>query len=433
MAEMMQIGQSILHRYEVVDLVGDGGQASVAKARDTRTGQSVAVKQLHASADRRRQAEEEARFKRAASLRIGHPAVVDPVDAGEEDGTWYMVTPFIEGMDLGPYLASQGGRLPADRAVSLLRETAEGLDAIHNKNVVHRDIKPANIRIDEHGHAHILDLGICKNLNEATVMQGSGLLGSLQWMSPEQVTTPRQEDARSDLYSLGTVFYEMLTGRLPVEGEEPGAIAVSICMRVPPSPRSLDPSISDHVNNVCMRLLAKAPAARFQTAQELLRALDSDGRSCDQQRFCSSCGTPLDSGSRYCHHCGAELNPTNTSIVKCLACGAAVGEVPTCPVCRRSFRQPGHRLSFRTGTLTGWQFRIPEGIYSVGRQELSPRDQHISRRHLLVACSNGGIQVQDAGTTNKTYVNGQPAEQPTVLRPNQEVCIAGNIGVYLNT
>lgn len=430
MVRLMQIGQFVLGRYEIIDLISEGGQASIAKAQDKNTNSIIVVKHLIAYPGQSNYDEELSRFQRAAQIRIGHPNVVDPIDYGEEDGEHYMIMPFIEGITLENHLISHGGKLSVDQAVSIIAEVASGLGAIHRKSIVHRDMKPLNIIMGTDGHPYIIDLGICRKANEQTITKGPGLIGSLQWLSPEQVANPGTEDHRSDLYSLAAIFYFMLTGSTPVQGTDPGSIVLSICQHIPPSPRQLNPLVPEHIDQACMRLLAKQPEARFQTAEEFIQAINSTAQTPGAGCFCTSCGSEIQPGSRYCPNCGALVNSDQNQPAWCFACGTQVGEAAVCANCGRPFSHSDHRLSFSTGTLTGMSFRIPEGIFSVGRDELSPRDYHISRQHLSVACLNGTVLVQDAGSANKTYIAGRLADHPIPLTPNQELCIAGNTATY---
>lgn len=429
MRELMKIGEVVLGRYEVTDLIDEGGQASVAKGLDRKTGRLVAIKRLEAMPGQPNYAVELARFQRAGRLQIGHPAVVDPIDCGEENGAWYMVMPFIEGLNLDQHVANHGGRLTPDEAVAIITQVAGGLTAMHRHGVVHRDLKPPNIRIDRQGHVHILDLGICRKLSEATVTQDPGLLGSLQWMSPEQLRNPGNEDPRSDLYSLGGIFYYMLTGSPPVQGNDPGAVALSICQWVPPPPHQIVPDIPAQVSSACMKLLAKRPEDRLSDAEAFLLALAGQTPvtvGCD---FCPSCGARAAADARYCRECGAGLRSSWTAPARCLACGAEAGEAPTCGRCGRPFATD-HRLLFVAGPLTGHTFRIPQGNYTVGRDELAARDQHLSRRHFHVICVDGHVSVADAGSTNKTYVAGQLADRAIPLLHGLELSVAGNRARY---
>ena len=160
MPEMMKIGQTILRRYEIDDLIVEGGQASLAKGTDQTTGQTIVIKKLSAIVGQSNYEQELARFKRSAELRIGHPAVVDPIDFVEEKGAYYTIMPFIDGVDLGQHISINGGKLQPQQATAIIRQIADGLGAIHAQGIVHRDLKPENILINEDNRPYIIDLGI---------------------------------------------------------------------------------------------------------------------------------------------------------------------------------------------------------------------------------------------------------------------------------
>jgi len=428
MSATMQIGEIVLGHYEINDIISEGGQGLIAKAIDQKTGDTVVIKMLTATPEQSGYAEALGRFQRAAKLRLHHPNIVDPIDSGEENGQWYIVMPYVDGLTLENYVMAQGGRLEVKTAVTLIIQIAEGLEAIHQNGLVHRDIKPSNIMIPANGSAQILDMGICRNTCEKTLAETKGLFGSLPWMAFEQVNEPGTEDYRTDLYSLGAVFYHMLTGHLTVQGNDIHSIAMSICQYTPPSPRQIDPTIPLHIDQACMRLLEKQREARFQNARDFIQAVHGPTPAV-AAAACISCGHALIGPGRYCSDCGApqyKIDPTP----RCLACGSAVGQESVCPGCHRRFGATDHQLHFTAGSALGSIFRCPEGSYVVGRDILSPQDVHISRKHILVNCTNGTITIQDAGSTNRTFVNGQPASRLVPLSPRQTLCIAGNIATY---
>ena len=428
---MMQFGQ-IIRGHEVIDLIAEGGQFSVAKARCLKTGAVVAIKQLAAAPGQSNYDEELARFHRQAGLRFGHPNILDPIDSGQEDGEWYIIMPFVVGNSLASHVMAAGGRLLPDHAKKIALEVAGGLSAVHARGVVHRDIKPENIQVRPDGSAVLLDFGICRKVTEKTITRGAGLLGSPAFMSPEQTLNPSTVDHRSDLYSLGAVDYFMLTGFPPVRGNDVDAITRSIREDIPASPRTLDPSIPADLDSVCMTLLAKPPEHRLQTADQVIAALSGQGQP-SAGVFCRSCGVQSAPNARYCGRCGAALGLAAAQGPRCMACGTTVGEAASCSHCHRPFSHANHRLSGRQGTMAGDAIRIPEGIFVVGRIELSSRDAHISRRHVLVACTNGVVHFQDSGSSNGTFVAGVRADTPIMLAPGQEIVIGGNVLVYTRT
>lgn len=430
MPQIPHFGQLILDRYEVVDLFPEGGQARVAKGVDRRNGGLVAIRQLLTAPEADNYDQEQARFKRAAGLRIGHPNVVDPIDSGEENGESYTIYPFIDGVGLDICLVRQGGCLAVDDAVHIIRQAASALSAGHVKGVIHRDIKPGNILIDAHTRAFVIDYGICSLINEPTITQGDRFLGTASWAAPEQVLAPRCKDLRTDLYALGSVFYNLLTGAMPVGDGTDQQVKHSICKVTPTPPRQLNPLIPEPIDRACMRLLAKRPEDRFANADEFIRALDDAARNNGHTRFCRSCGRPLGPHVNFCTSCGAAVNLGSAPLVCCIACGAPLDAAGITPTCNHYFGAVDHRITYFAGTLSGVIHRVPEGIYDLGRDVLSPRDHHISRVHLRLACANGSILVNDAGSANGTLVNGVPAQRVTLLEPGAELAIAGNKGTY---
>ncbi len=429
MSMLMNIGERLRNgRYEIVDLLAEGGQAIVAQAVDHSSGKTVVIRRLAASPDQPHYTSERRRFDRAGRIHIAHPNVPNPIDVFAESDSDHMVLPFIDGPELGLYLDRQGGRLPVDQAVRIVTRIASVLALAHGKGVVHRDLKPGNILIDAQGEPHLIDWGLASMHSEPTITQSNGFQGTLPFAAPEQIDDGRAQNFGIDLYALGVIFYQMLTGQQAAQGTSQEELARSVKTWTPPAPHTLDPGIGQHVSEACMRLLAKDPNDRFADAEELIHALRrSNGTG---RRFCRWCGESSGSDGSYCPQCGGDLRSGLVSQPRCLACGSGVSDTKVCPVCRRQFAATGHQLEFRAGALAGAKFLIPQGIYEVGRDILNPRDQHISRRHLHVACLNGTVHVADAGSSNKTYVGDIAVDQPTPLRPGDELVLAGNRAVY---
>ena len=430
---MMQIGQKILRRYKVEDLIHECGQAMIGKGTDTKTGQHVAIRQLAAEpGDKNKFLSERARFQRAAAIQLGHPNVLDPIDSGEDDGDHFMILPFIDGDTLTAYVSKSGGRLDSAAACDIIKQIAAGLQACHDRGITHRDLKPDNVMIDSNGHVSIIDFGLASVADQPTITQGNGFQGSLGWAAPEQVMDPRARDPRLDLYALGCIFYFLLTGTAPHATGTHKQIALDTCQVTPPSPRQLNPSVSSTADQVCMTLLAKSPEARFNNAAAVIQALAGGGQSISSV-VCPSCQAESPPDATFCTNCGSCLSQDMMKTVACccFACGHPINGSPGCANCQRPFGAVDHRMEFRSGALTGRVFRIPQGIYVTGREALDPRACHISRRQLLVACVNGSVTIEDAGSANPTEVDGRVLVQAITLQPNSELFIAGNVGVFI--
>lgn len=423
---MWRIGEKILGRYTVEDLLAEGGQAELAKVFDHATQAVVVIRKLSASPTSPAYKKELARFQRAAKLRIGHPNVLDPLSYHVDREHHYMVLPFVDGLTLDVHVFRSGGKLSVNESVTIIQQVANGLNACHQCGVTHRDIKPANILIDHGGKIILIDFGLCGLQSEPTLTQGSNFQGSLNWAAPEQIDVPACGDPRIDLYAMGATFYFLLTGRMVVEGEEFAEILSSIKQWTPPSPKQLDPSIPEHVDQACMMLLRKRPEERFSTSKAFLEAI-----STEQDGVCTSCRNRTPVCVKFCPICGAYCaRDRRIEAIHCLACGSPASEGTSCPACHRCFGAANHQFTFCAGSMTGMRFRIPEGIYLVGRDVLAPRDGHVSRRQLQIACVNGTVSVVDAQSSNGTFVDDVRVDELMELRPASTVRFAGNVAFY---
>jgi serine/threonine protein kinase len=269
-------------KYEVIRRIGTGGMAEVFLARNVAHGAFFAVKVLaeHLAQNPRVVArfEEEARLEARLS---GHPNIVPVFDIGAGNGLHYIVMPYVRGEDLASFLSRQGRVRPYD-AANLVAQVAEALSWAEAVGVVHRDLKPANIRLDTSGRAIVLDFGIAKASYGSgdITLPGEGL-GTPFYMSPEQFQGEAC-DPRSDLYSLGVVFFELLTGQRPFQGDSFSEIRKAHLAADRPRIRSCDPKLPDSYENLVLKLLQKDPQDRFQNAKELLAALSLLGVKSDR-------------------------------------------------------------------------------------------------------------------------------------------------------
>ncbi len=262
-------------RYEIVGELGRGAMGVVYKATDPVIGRAVAVKTIKLSAEGTGLSQQEllARFQteaRAAGL-LTHPNIVVVFDAGEEDGLYYITMELVEGKSVQA-LIDAGHAFPLPRILRIMEQTCSALQFAHERNVVHRDIKPANIMLTGDDTVKVTDFGTAKILQFGTVQQTAHVMGTPSYMSPEQVKG-RAVDGRSDIFSLGVMLYEMITGEKPFPGQSITTVIYKIVNEEPVPPRQINPSIHPGISAAVMKALAKEPEARYQSCRELLEDL----------------------------------------------------------------------------------------------------------------------------------------------------------------
>jgi serine/threonine protein kinase len=259
-------------RYRILERLGSGGMADVYCAEDQQLGRRVALKVLH-----RRYAEDEQfveRFRREASSAAGlsHPNVVAIFDRGEWDGTYYIAMEFVDGRTLKDIIRERGPA-PPEAAIDVTLQILRAARYAHKHGIVHRDIKPQNVLIDQDGRVRVTDFGIAR-AGTSDITETGSVMGTAQYLSPEQAQG-RPVDARSDLYSIGIVLYELLTGQVPFDAESPVSVALMQVSEPPMLPRELVPTIPPAVEAVVLRAMEKDPDRRYQTADEFIAALES--------------------------------------------------------------------------------------------------------------------------------------------------------------
>jgi eukaryotic-like serine/threonine-protein kinase len=261
------------NRYEIDAVLGQGGMAKVFKGSDRVLSRTVAVKVL--SPQFAGDDQFVSRFRREAQAAAGlnHPNIVSVFDTGDQGDVHYIVMEYVEGRTLRDAIR-QGGPLLPERAVEITEEVARALGAAHEAGLVHRDVKPGNIMLTSDGsEVKVMDFGIARTTSGDTLTQTAAVLGTASYLSPEQAQG-QSVDARTDIYSLGCVLYEMLTGRPPFTGDSPVSIAYKHVKEDPVPPTSLNDDVTPGLEAVVMKMLAKNAANRYQTAHELLEDLE---------------------------------------------------------------------------------------------------------------------------------------------------------------
>jgi eukaryotic-like serine/threonine-protein kinase len=267
-------------RYELLDPIGRGGMATIYRGRDTRMDRTVAIKVLREvySTDPKFVTRFQREAKAASALQ--HPNIVQVYDYGQTDGNYFIVMELVEGTDLRRYLRSRGV-LDVDRAIIIAHDVALGLGAAHRRLIVHRDVKPQNILVGKGGSIKLTDFGIAsvyKDINAERLTTTGMTLGTVQYYAPEQAQGEIVNPA-ADVYALGIVMYEMLTGRPPFDGDTPVAVAMQHIQDVPVPPTELNPGIPQPLEDIIMRCLEKIPEMRFRDGSQLARALESLGEA----------------------------------------------------------------------------------------------------------------------------------------------------------
>ncbi|HEX2156344.1 MAG TPA: Stk1 family PASTA domain-containing Ser/Thr kinase [Actinomycetes bacterium] len=264
--------QVLLDRYEVGRLLGAGGMAEVFEGRDRLLARRVAIKVPLAQHAHDPDFAHRFRREAQAAASLSHPGVVAVYDTGSENGTHFIVMEYVDGRTLKDVIRAEAPLYP-DRAAEICADVCAALAAAHARGLVHRDVKPANIMLMPDGRVKLMDLGIARAAAGEAVTQTAAMLGTAQYLSPEQAQG-QAVDYRSDLYSLGCCLYEMLTGTVPFRGATPVAIAYRHVREDPAPPRLLNPDIPPSLEAVCLKAMAKRPEDRYQTAAEFRADLE---------------------------------------------------------------------------------------------------------------------------------------------------------------
>ena len=258
--------------YSNLELLGRGGMGEVYKAWHPTLKKTVALKLLTAQSAANEETRK--RFEREVKIASGlsHPNIVQIIEAGENNGEAYLVMEHIQGQDLAAYLRTHGP-LALDKARPILREIASALDYAHAQGLVHRDIKPSNVMLDG-TRCVLMDFGIAKQTgSQSFLTHTGGMLGSLDYIAPEQIQAAKNIDGRADIYALGVMAYQMLTGVLPFRHDNPGALLIAHLMQPPPDARELAPDLSAAAAAALQRAMAKSPEQRYASALEFVEAL----------------------------------------------------------------------------------------------------------------------------------------------------------------
>ena len=267
------IGKLLDNRYEILERIGTGGMAVVYKGRDQRLNRLVAIKilkeELAQDAEFRRRFHDESQ----AVAMLSHPNIMAVYDVSRSDSLDYIVMELIDGITLKQYMQKKGEPLNWRESLHFITQIMRGLSHAHSRGIIHRDIKPHNIMVLRDGSVKVADFGIARLVSAAQNTLTQEALGSVHYISPEQARGSHI-DCRSDIYSAGVVLYEMLTGRLPYEGDSPVSVAIQHINSIPLSPREINPDIPEALEAITMKAMASDVEKRYASADAMLADLE---------------------------------------------------------------------------------------------------------------------------------------------------------------
>lgn len=270
---MIEVGKKLNGRYLILGTIGSGGMAHVYLAKDLILNREVAVKVLRFDFQNDQNAIRRFQREALAATELVHPNIVAVYDVGEEDGMQYLVMEYVRGMDLKRYIQTRYP-LPFQTIVSIMQQILSAVALAHQHRIIHRDLKPQNVLMDEDGTVKIADFGIAIALSETSITQTNTMLGSVHYLSPEQARGSMATN-QSDIYALGIILFEMLTGQVPFDGESAVTIALKHFQEDVPGLHLFDPNIPQSLENVVLRATAKETADRYQSADEMWEDLAS--------------------------------------------------------------------------------------------------------------------------------------------------------------
>ena len=386
------LGRVINGKYKLIDERGRGSFATVYVARDTENNHIYAVKVMHLELSN--DGELLARFQREAHihLNLSDPHIARIVDYGNDSSMYYIVMEYIDGQNLKYHMLTHGPMEPL-RALNYTRQIVEGLDTASKQGVVHRDIKPQNILVNGKDVVKIVDFGLARSRETVTLTQSNVFMGTAYYISPEQAESGRSADTRSDLYSVATVLFEMLTGSPPFEGETAVDIVIKHMNEKVPSICRIRPDLPMEMDTFMQKAMAKSPAERYATPQEFIAALDRL-----QERIQAM------PPSKRVPEPGYEQNLANVG-------NSAVKQVAAPPKQARLIV-----------ISSGQPIPLNGELMVVGRQdpilgifpEINLADKTVGRRHAYMRNQQGTYTVEDLNALNKTRLNG------ITLTPHEE-------------
>jgi serine/threonine protein kinase/Tfp pilus assembly protein PilF len=274
--EVLTRGTTFANRYEILEVLGSGGMGKVYRALDKKLDEEVALKLINPEIASDKRTLERFSNELKVARKISHKNIGRMYELMEDEGTHFITMEYVPGEDLKSFIL-RSGQMAVGTTLRIATQVCEGLIEAHKLGVVHRDLKPSNIMIDKQGNAKIMDFGIARSLKAKGITSAGAMIGTPEYMSPEQAEA-KETDHRSDIYSLGIVLYEMLTGQLPFEGDTPLSIAMKQKGEIPKDPKELNTQIPDELSHLILKCLEKEKEKRFQSAEEVIAGMNGIAR-----------------------------------------------------------------------------------------------------------------------------------------------------------
>ena len=397
---MIKLGMLIADRYEILEKIGTGGMSDVYKAKDIKLNRYVAIKVLKQEFAENKNFVSKFRVEAQAAAGLMHPNIVNVYDVGEEDSIHYIVMELVEGITLKKYIEKKS-RLSTKEAISIAIQVAMGIEAAHNNHIIHRDIKPQNIIISKEGKVKVTDFGIAKAASSNTIT--SNVMGSVHYTSPEQARGGFS-DEKSDIYSLGITLFEMLTGRVPFNGDTTVAIAIKQIQDEMPSPREFVPEVPVSVERIVLKCTQKSPDRRYQNMGDMIRDLKRSLITPDEPFV------EIDTGEAGKTRIVTDIRNRNTP--QAVSEREKTGEIPQQRVSVKQDTQPGREVYAEEEELQEIARKKP----AVQNGTAQSPSKNAGNRKPSHTSQNQGTGKSQAGKKNHKKTGQKPVKKATVKK-----------------